>query len=185
MRLLIVSAATHYQYGSKIYGYGAYALEIEIWADLFSEVVIAAPCRTTMPPEDYLVLNRPNISLIPQMETGGPGLRSKALQLLLLPALVWGLMRAMRYADAIHVRCPGNLSLLGVLLAPLFSKYLVAKYAGQWSGYPGESWGWCLQNRLLRSRWWRGPVTVYGRWPNQSKNIVPFFTFLILFMLIR
>jgi hypothetical protein len=41
----------------------------------------------------------------------------------------------MRSADAIHVRCPGN---LGVLLAPLFTRRLVAKYAGQWNGHHGE-----------------------------------------------
>src|SRR6266436_3400205 len=35
---------------------------------------------------------------------------------------------------------------------------------------------WRLQRALLRSRWWRGPVTVYGNWPDQPSHIVPFFT---------
>jgi glycosyltransferase involved in cell wall biosynthesis len=82
----------------------------------------------------------------------------------------------MRGAEAIHVRCPGNLGLLGILLAPLFSRHLVAKYAGQWTGYPGEPLTVRWQRALLRSRWWRGPVTVYGRWPDQPAHIVPFFT---------
>ena len=51
-----------------------------------------------------------------------------------------------------------------------------AKYAGQWSGFPGEPWSVRLQRWLLGSRWWRGIVTVYGQWPNQPKHVVPFFT---------
>ena len=64
----------------------------------------------------------------------------------------------------------------GVLLAPLFSRCLVAKYAGQWTGYPGEAWTVRLQRALLRSWWWRGPVTVYGEWPGQPSKVIPFFT---------
>jgi glycosyltransferase involved in cell wall biosynthesis len=87
-----------------------------------------------------------------------------------------GLSRTFARADAIHVRCPGNLGLLGVLLAPLFSRRLVAKYAGQWDGYAGEPWVSRLERYLLRSWWWRGPVTVYGVWPDQPEHVVPFFT---------
>jgi len=90
--------------------------------------------------------------------------------------MVAALAAALRKADAIHVRCPGNLGLLGAVLAPLFSRRLIAKYAGQWSGFPGEARTVRLQRALLRSRWWRGPVTVYGSWPGQPPRIVPFFT---------
>jgi glycosyltransferase involved in cell wall biosynthesis len=80
-------------------------------------------------------------------------------------------------ADAIHVRCPGNLGLLGVVLAPLFSPWVVAKYAGQWDHYRGEPWSYRLQKALLGSWWWRrGVVTVYGRWPGRPSQIIPFFT---------
>jgi glycosyltransferase involved in cell wall biosynthesis len=111
------------------------------------------------------------------METGGDQWLPKLVQFLSLPMLIWNLAKALRGADAIHVRCPGNLGLLGVVLGPLFSNYLVAKYAGQWNGYQGEPISVWLQRRLLRSFWWRrGVVTVYGEWPNQPGQIVPFFT---------
>lgn len=61
-------------------------------------------------------------------------------------------------------------------MAPLFSPYLVAKFAGQWNRYPGEPWTVKVQKGILRSRWWRGPVTVYGQWPNQPGNVTPFFS---------
>ena len=118
----------------------------------------------------------PNITVCAQREAGGDTILAKAKLLASVPSLFVGLARAMRDADAIHVRCPGNLGVPGVLLAPLFSRYLVAKYAGQWNGYAGESLAGRLQRRVLRSSWWRGPVTVYGHWPDQPPQVVPFFT---------
>jgi len=175
-KLLIISSAIHYHYRGRLYAYGPYTREIDIWADLFPEVVIAAPCRDEAPPNDCLPFTRPKICIQPQKETGGKTPKAKLIQLLSLPRLTWGLSRAIRGADAIHVRCPGNLGLLGVILAPLFSRFLVAKYAGQWNGYAGETWTARLQRALLRSPWWRGPVTVYGQWPNQPPHVIPFFT---------
>ena len=175
--LLVVSHVLHYRYNSAIYAYGPYTREMDIWADLFPHIVIASPLRNGAPPKDCLPFTRTNISLAPQMETGGDGLIPKLLQILLLPVLIWNLARAMRGVQAIHVRCPGNLGLLGVLLAPLFSNYVVAKYAGQWNGYAGEPYTVWLQRWLLRSFWWRrGVVTVYGAWPGQPRHIIPFFT---------
>ncbi|MFG0262384.1 MAG: glycosyltransferase family 4 protein [Novipirellula sp. JB048] len=101
---------------------------------------------------------------------------AKLRQATLLPRIVWRLFLALRWSDAVHVRCPGNLGLLGVIFAPCFSNKLVAKYAGQWNGFPGEAWSVRLQRYLLGSRWWRGIVTVYGDWPNQPAHVIPFFT---------
>ena len=156
--------------------YGPYAREIDIWADLFPALVIAAPCRDAKPPGDWVAFTRRNISIAPQREAGGDDWWAKAKQVVMLPLLIWELSRVMRSADAIHVRCPGNLGVLGVLLAPLFSRRLVAKYAGQWNGYSDERFALRLQRNVLRSRWWRGPVTVYGQWPDEPAHVIPFFT---------
>lgn len=175
-RLLVVSHVVHYCHDGRLHAFGPYSREIDRWAALFEHVTIAAPCRRAPPPFDALPFEATNLAIASQRETGGTTFRAKVAQLLALPALVWTLAAAMRRADAIHVRCPGNLGLLGSVLAPLFSRYVVAKYAGQWSAYPGEPWTERLQRAILRSRWWRGPVTVYGHWPDQPAHVVPFFT---------
>ena len=174
--LCIVSHVIHLRHREQIHAYGPYAREIEIWADLFDEVIIAAPVRKEEPTGFAIPINRRNVSLSPQMETGGKTLSAKLLQLLSLPIHIFRLCRAIRRADAIHVRCPGNLGLLGVILAPLFSKKNIAKYAGQWPDYDGEPWSFRLQKKILRSRWWNSPVTVYGEWPGEPQHVVPFFT---------
>lgn len=175
-KLLIVSHVIHYRHKQQLHAYGPYAREIDIWADLFPEVTIAAPCREQAPPGDCVPFTRANISIRPLKETGGHTLKAKARQLTLLPAVVWRMCREMLRADAIHVRFPANVGLLGVVLAPLFSRYRIAKYAGQWNGYEGERLVLRLQRGLLRSRWWGSPVTVYGQWPDQPPHVVAFFT---------
>ena len=176
MRLAIVSHVVHYRWAGRLYAYTPYAREIEVWSDLFEDVVIAGPVRNQVPPADCAPLERSKISIDPQPEAGGESLRGKLGLFAATPVMLWRLIRTFRTADAIHTRCPGNLGLLGTLLAPLFSRRLISKYAGQWTSYPGEAWSARFQRWLLSSRWWRGPVTVYGDWPAQPANVIPFFT---------
>ena len=179
MKLLIVSHVTHFVWEGGVYAYGPYAREIDIWAELFEEIVIAAPCRSQAPPSDSCRIERGRVRVAPQRELGGESLKEKLALYLATPAICLDLANEMRKAEAIHVRCPGNLGLLGALLAPLFSEFLIAKYAGQWMGFPGEEWTVRLQRAILRSRWWGKPVTVYGDWPGQPKHVISFFTSLL------
>lgn len=175
-RLVVVSGVLHHRHQGRVYAYTAYAREIALWADLFAEVRIAGPCHEGPPPDDCAAIDRDNVVVLPQPLLGGTTLRAKVGQAVRLPWMAWSLLRAMRSGDAVHVRCPANLGGLGVLLAPLVTSRLVAKYAGQWNGFVGEPRSYRAQRRLLASRWWRGPVTVYGRWPDQPRQVVPFFT---------
>ncbi|MEO8592831.1 MAG: glycosyltransferase [Candidatus Solibacter sp.] len=179
MRLVITSHVVHYGNRGALFAYGPYAREIDLWADLFKEVVIASPYIESEPPGDCLAFSRPNISISPQRMAGGETLRAKLWLALSMPVMIVGLARALWRADAIHVRCPGNLGLLGCCLAPLLSRRLVAKYAAQWNPAVNEPWSARFQKFVLRSRWWRGPVTVYGEWPGQPRHVVPFFTSLL------
>lgn len=175
-RLLVVSHVVHHEWGGKIWAYTPYVAELELWAELFSEVVIASPTHRRQPPDDCSALTADNVRMAPLAETGGEGLGPKLRQAVLAPVLCVQLFRLMRAADVVHVRCPGNLGLLGVLVAPLSRRPRIVKYAGQWSGYPAEATTYRLQRWLLRSRWWGGPVTVYGREAGDPPNIISFFS---------
>jgi len=175
-RLLVVTHVNHQLHDGAFHAYGPYVREMNVWCDLFPEVVIAAPLQRKAPDGDGLAFSGENLSIRHVPKSGGDTLGSKLWQLFILPWIIFRLSVEMWRADAIHVRCPGNLGLLGVILGPLFSNKLVAKYAGQWTGYPGEAKSVRLQRWLLASRWWRGVVTVYGQWPDQPNHVVPFFT---------
>jgi len=85
----------------------------------------------------------------------------------------------MLWADHIHLRCPGNIGLLGCFVQMLFpNKPKTAKYAGNWDPQATQPWSYRLQKWLLSNTFLTKnmKVLVYGEWPNQTKNIVPFFT---------
>lgn len=178
-KLLIISHVRHYYYEGNLYAYAPYVEEIEIWAGLFTQILIASPCFFSLPSSDTKMFRSRNISIIPIIETGGNDIYQKIKQIALMPFIAIKLAISMKRVDAVHVRCPGNLGFLGILLAPLFSSYRIAKYAGQWNGFPEETWTTRLQRKILSSSWWNAPVTVYGNWPNQPKHVIPFFTSLL------
>jgi glycosyltransferase involved in cell wall biosynthesis len=175
-RLLIVSHVKHYRHAGRLYALAPYVREINVWAELFPQLVIASPFAEGPPPGDAEAFASPNITVLPQRELGGNTWAAKFRQLLMLPLMIWDLCRALRQCEAVHVRCPGNLGLLGVFLAPLFCRYRIAKYAGEWQGYPNEAPTYRLQRWILASRWWQAPVTVYGDYPPQPAHVIPFFT---------
>ncbi len=176
-KLLIISHVIHYEWNGCIYAYGPYLREIDqVWSPLFTQILIASPVRHEPPLGDCLPFSQSNIQMVPQPERGGDRFWDKLIQVITLPYTIYKLIQALNQVEAVHIRCPGNLGLLGVILAPLLTKYRVAKYAGQWNGYPGESLANRLQRTLLKSRWWGAPVTVYGHWENQPPHIVPFYT---------
>jgi len=174
--LLIVSHVPHYHYEGGFYAYGPYVKEIEIWCELFPIINIASPVKSQKPPNDALIFKHGNLKIFPQLETGGDTWILKTKQIFLLPILIFSLCRVMFRAESIHVRCPGNIGLIGILLAPIFSNKRIAKYAGQWTEYSNEPFFYRLQKNLLKSKWWSAPVTVYGEWPNQPSHVIPFFT---------
>jgi hypothetical protein len=81
-RLVIVTHVSHTNRAGRIYAYTPYAREVEVWADLFAQVVIAAPCRDADPGEETAAIERSNVSLAPQIEFSTSRLR----QLFQLPS---------------------------------------------------------------------------------------------------
>jgi glycosyltransferase involved in cell wall biosynthesis len=174
-KLVIVTHVVHYRRREHVYAYAPYAREIEIWASIFDGIVIAAPCRDAEPPSDCDLLNFRNLQVIPQREIGGETWIAKAKLICSLPMMIWDLCGAMRQGDAIQVRCPGNTALLGSILGPLFSRHLVAKFAGQWNSNHNDGLSIRVQRAVLRSKWWGAPVTVYGHGHNEPEHVIPFF----------
>lgn len=177
-KLVIITNVRHYEVAGLLYASGPYTLQIQPLADLFEKVLIAAPfqIQNGLPPPDCLPFANRNISILPQKESGGRTFREKFLLFVNVPRHVMELCRAMLQGDVIQVRCPCNLGLLGTILAPMFSKYLIANYAGQWNSFAGEPFSSRVERFILRSWWWRnGLVLVYGGGPNQPKQIVQFF----------
>jgi glycosyltransferase involved in cell wall biosynthesis len=99
--------------------------------------------------------------------------------ILKIPSILLEIYQAMQWADHIHLRCPGNIGLLGCFVQILFPKKpKTVKYAGNWDRTSKQPRSYRLQKWILSNTFLTRncKVLVYGDWPNQSKNIVPFFT---------
>ena len=96
-----------------------------------------------------------------------------------LPGLFFKIFVVMKRSNHIHLRCPGNMGLLGALVQIFFPKKIkTAKYAGNWDSNSKQPFSykiqkWILSNTFLTKNM---QVLVYGDWKNQTKNIKSFFT---------
>jgi len=89
------------------------------------------------------------------------------------------LFRAMIWADHIHLRCPGNIGLMGCIVQLFFPrKAKTAKYAGNWDPKSKQPLSYKLQQWILSNTFLTRnmQVLVYGVWEGSSKNVKPFFT---------
>lgn len=175
-RMLVVSGALHYTEGGRIYSYTPYVREVDSWAHLFEEVRILGPFDGGRPPPGTTPFASPMVTLSPLPPTGGDCVGAKLRQLRVVPLMVGRLVKELRSADAVQVRAPANLALLAIPLAPVFSRRLHCKYAGMWGRFPGEPLTSRLQRWMLRSRWWHGPVGVYGRSNSDPAHVVDAFS---------
>jgi glycosyltransferase involved in cell wall biosynthesis len=177
VKLAVTTICPHVFHEGRWWSYEPFVLEMNVWAELFERLIVVAPVEHGPPPgmwAPYLAPER--IEVIPYRRDRGRGLEQDRTSPLELPRMAAAVVRAARRADAFHVRCPGSIGLVSAVLAPLLRRRRIAKYAGQWMDYEGEARTVRLQKRILRSRWWGAPVTVYGAWPDQPEHVLPFFS---------
>jgi glycosyltransferase involved in cell wall biosynthesis len=176
VRLGIVSDAYHYlDDEGRLCTLTLLARQFEQWAALFDEIIVCAPMLAGPPPATHSPYRLSNIRLLAVPVAGGNTTRAKLDLVAKLPG--WGLALSQLIADvdAVHIRCPNNISILGLMALARSDRLRQALYTGQWSGYAGEPPTYRLQRYVLK-RMFRGPVAVYGEWHDQPAHIVPSFS---------
>lgn len=179
MKLAIITHVVHGTGRGVYFAYGPYVREMNLWNQYADEVIVVAPLTNTYADPIHLPYNHNNLRLIkvPNFDLlSAAGIVRSAI---LLPLIFWRVFDAMRRADHIHLRCPGNMGLIGCIIQMLFpAKPKTAKYAGNWDPEAKQPWTYKLQRAILsNTNLTRNiQVLVYGQWPGQSKNIVSFYT---------
>jgi glycosyltransferase involved in cell wall biosynthesis len=179
MRFAVFTHVEHIRSANKIYAYGPYVREMNVWFSHFKDVEIIAPIKHGRINPIHLKYEKGNIIL-----NRIPGINilsfSSALKLFYqLPIIILKIVVAMYRADHIHIRSPGNIALLACILQIFFpNKKKTAKYAGNWDPNSVQPWSYTLQKNILSNTFLTKniKVLVYGNWEQQSKNIIPFFT---------
>jgi len=179
MRFLIISHAEHYCIKGTLFSYAPYVREMNLWLKYVDQVNILAPISNHFDCNINLAYKHHNISIDEVPAFSLIGFREILRTLQKLPKILSQLYKAMQNAEHIHLRCPGNMGLLGCLVQILFPKTpKTAKYAGNWDPNAQQPWSYKLQKWILSNTFLTKnmQVLVYGQWPNQTQNIKPFFT---------
>jgi glycosyltransferase involved in cell wall biosynthesis len=178
MKLLLISDAPILIENKEKVAYAPYVKEMNLW--------MKHACSTT-----YVCPTRYDRSLLTKAFDNQYfkqiGLRrlefhtlfSAVISVLTIPYQAIILWNAMRKADHIHLRCPGNLALLASLIQVTLPRMRkTVKYAGNFDPCASQPIAYRLQKRILSNTFLTKniAVLVYGDWPNQTKNIKPFFT---------
>lgn len=179
MKFAIITFVPHILKDSKYYAYSPYVREMNVWSKYAKEIILVAPqvLGKLSPIENPY--NHKNINFIKIDSFDVLNLKSIVLSIYKIPRISWHIFSAMQKADHIHLRCPGNVGLLGCFIQILFpNKPKTAKYAGNWDSKSKQPWTYKLQRWILNNTFLTRnmKVLVYGNWEGVSKNVVPFFT---------
>ena len=179
MRFLIISHAAHKVEGNQVHSYAPYVREMNLWLKYVDEVEIVAPQVKDEINAIDLEYEHNNLNLNTVSAIQFTSLKHALISFFQLPIILFKLFKGFKKADHIHLRCPGNMGLLGCLVQLFFpKKSKTAKYAGNWDPEAKQPLSyrfqkWMLSNTVLTKNM---QVLVYGDWPEQSKNIKSFFT---------
>jgi glycosyltransferase involved in cell wall biosynthesis len=179
MKFVIITHVPHVIEQNQYFAYAPYVDEMNIWAKNVSEIVIVAPISSTEITAVDRAYTHPKIKFIAINTFDILSLKGLFRSVIKIPKISLQIYKAMQYADHIHLRCPGNIGLLGCLVQIAFpSKPKTAKYAGNWDPKSNQPRTYKLQQWILSNTFLTRnmQVLVYGQWEGTTKNIKPFFT---------
>ncbi len=179
MKIVVISNAPFIQKDGRYHAYSPYVKELAVWEKHSGEMAFFCPIWK----HDNGLLIAPIPFAIPKLFVAKDfDVRNFSNFIKALHYSFWNfrqLFQAMVWADHIHLRCPGNVGLMGCIVQIFFpSKPKTAKYAGNWDPKSNQPWSYKLQRWILSNTFLTKnmQVLVYGTWTGSSPNIKPFFT---------
>jgi glycosyltransferase involved in cell wall biosynthesis len=179
MNFVIVTHVPHILEQDKYFAYAPYVREMNIWVKQVDKLIIVAPISNLKTSSIDISYNHNNIEFIPIASFDVLQLSAIFATVFKVPRICLSIYRAMQKADHIHLRCPGNIGLLGSFVQILFPNTIkTAKYAGNWDPKSNQPISYRLQKWILSNTFLTKniQVLVYGFWDTNSKNVKPFFT---------
>ncbi|SFB21296.1 Glycosyltransferase involved in cell wall bisynthesis [Flavobacterium swingsii] len=179
MTFVIVTHVPHIIENNQYFAYSPYVREMNVWLKYVDKVIIVAPIENAKTTPIHIHYEHTNITFVAIGNFDILSAKSIFQTLFKIPSILFKIFSSFKKADHIHLRCPGNVGLLGSLVQILFlSKTKTAKYAGNWDSKAKSPISYRLQKYILSHTFLTRnmQVLVYGEWENSTKNIKPFFT---------
>ncbi len=179
MKFLVITHVLHTKSDNTYYGYGPYVKEMNLWYENVDKVRVIAPLSIHKPDAIDLAYNHSNLDFVKVPFLDFTSWANRIKSFLALPIIIFQLIKGMLWADHIHLRCPGNMGLLGTVVQILFPKKTkTAKYAGNWDPKSPQPLTYRWQRSLLSntSLTKNMQTLIYGDWDNLNQNHLSFFT---------
>lgn len=177
-KFLILTHVNHFLKRESLVAYAPYVKEMNLWLAFVKKVEIVAPRARGK--EDLLEQYEHEIKTFSEIPSFNLlSARQIFASFLKIPVIGFRIFRAMKSADHLHLRCPGNIGLLACICQIFFpGKPKTAKYAGNWDPRAVQPLTYRLQRWILSNTFLTRnmQVLVYGDWPKKSKNVRCFFT---------
>ncbi|MGX7668117.1 glycosyltransferase family 4 protein [Flavobacterium pedocola] len=179
MKFAIITHVQHIENEQRFYGYAPYVREMNIWLKHVDAVEVVGPLVEKSLSPIHIPYEHSELTFSTVSEFNITSVKELCNSIIRLPKISWTIYKAMKRADHIHLRCPGNMGLLGAVIQIMFpSKKKTAKYAGNWDPKSKQPFTYKLQRWILSNTFLTKnmQVLVYGQWDNSTKNIKSFFT---------
>ena len=179
MHFVVITHVLHKYHEGRYYAYGPYMREMNLWFRHVDKVTVVAPLVYIPPDAIDLPYVHERIRFVRVPAISFTTLSNALRALWNLPGILFRIWYTMRRADHIHLRCPGNMGLLGSLVQIAFpGKKKTVKYAGEWPDYENEPLSYRVQKRIAKCEQLskKTKVLIYGDWNDFTKNCIPFFT---------
>ena len=152
MNFVIITHVQHIEENSKYFGYAPYVREMNIWLKYVNQVTIVAPIEKTKLDNIHLAYQHKNLIFKEVPNFNLTNFSNSSRTLFKLPFIFLTIFLAMKKADHIHLRCPGNMGLIGCLVQILFPNIpKTAKYAGNWDPNAKQPSTYKLQKWILNN----------------------------------
>lgn len=179
MTFLIITHVPHIFEKKQYFAYAPYVREMNIWIKNVDKIKIVAPIIQSKKTAIDIHYEHSDIEFVPIESFDILGVKAMFQAIYKIPKISWTIFKSMQKADHIHLRCPGNIGLLGCFVQILFpNKIKTAKYASNWDVRSKQPLSYRLQKWILNNPFLtrKIQVLVYGSWENSSQNIKSFFT---------
>ncbi|OCB76538.1 glycosyltransferase [Flavobacterium crassostreae] len=179
MQFLIITSVPHIKEAHQYFAYAPYVQEMNLWAKQVDQIQILAPLSSKKRSAIDTNYQHHCIKIQPVYSFDVTTIKSAIRAFFCIPINCLRLFRAMQKADHIHLRCPGNIGLLGCIMQLFFPNTpKTAKYAANWDPKAKQPWTYMLQQKILQNTFWTKnmQVLIYGAWDGQTNNCKSFFT---------
>lgn len=178
MNFLIVTNTPHKIKNGKVFAYGPYVKEMNVWLKEVNNVKVISFKSNEDINKIELSYDK-NIEFIEVPTFNLTSIKDILKTIFSLPYILYVLFKNFIWSDHIHLRSPSNMALLGLFVQVFFpTKKKTVKYAANWDMSSSQPLSYKLQQSIMSNTFLSKNLKalVYGKWPNQTDNIKSFYT---------